>query len=95
MIEKIVKLSALVQFSAAKASLIASTTTLATVLSLRFDIPWLYSMAAVIASGVLVVIFVWLSGWARKEYTYTAELSDLTQRLKRIEGKLGDMDGKN
>ena len=93
--KQLVKLSALTQFSAGKVSLIISGTTAATVLSMKFSIPWLLSMVGVAFFCVCAVIFVYISGWARKEYTYNAELSDVIQRLDRIEKSLSDLGGVN
>ena len=95
---KIIQTSTVVQFGAAKVSVLISGTTLATALSIKFPwLPWLYAMALVAAFGITATAFLFFSGWVRKEATYSQHLSNLhprldeiSKRLERIEKKLGD-----
>jgi len=88
MIKKFIKLSAVTQFAAGKVSILISSTTLATVLSMKFNLPWTLAMVGVAVAGVATIAIIYFSGWIKAEYAYNSELMDIGERLKRIEKKL-------
>lgn len=87
---KFIKLSAQAQFSASKLSLLISGTTVATVLADHFNLPWLWSMVGVAIFCGCGVAIIYLSGWAKYEYSYNSRLMDIGTSLERIEKELAD-----
>lgn len=91
---RLVQVSTILQFSAAKAGMVFSGITMSTTLSIKFGWPWLLTTIGVGSLGLLFAAFVYFAGWARKEYEYgaalgfTAKLDEANARLERIEKKL-------
>ena len=86
--DKAIKLSALVQFSASKASIVMSSITAITVISMKFDIRWHYALIGAAFFALCMIAFVYFSGWMREELTYNANMADLIGRLERIEKRI-------
>jgi len=92
--DNIVKTSVMLQFGASKASLIISGTTLATVLSLRFELPWHLAIIAVAILSISISIAIYFSGWIHREAKYGQELSNLHPRLDEVMERLDRIEKK-
>jgi hypothetical protein len=86
-----IKVSTIAQFAAAKVSVVISATTLATVLSMKFNLDWFLAIATVASIGAIAIFVVYASGWVRKEATYGQQLSNIHPKLEEISNQIKEM----
>jgi hypothetical protein len=91
MLRKLLTFSYVFQFTNGKISMLFSGLTAATVLSMKFHIPFLYVLAGCSVFVILATILIIKTGWINMESERVNELSGVMNMLKKIDEKL---DGK-
>ena len=78
--KRLVRFSAALSFTGSKCSLLLSAVTMATVVSMKFQVAFPVVCAALLILGVVAVLVVVKSGW------YTEEMEHLGRKWKAQEG---------
>ena len=93
--DKFIKLSTIIQFSAAKASIFISGTTCATALSIKFQwLSWTNAILLVAIVGLTGTALIYFSGWVWKEAKYSQHLSDVHPKMDKILERLDEIEKK-
>ena len=88
MVRKLMTLVLALQFANGKISMIFSGLTFATVMSMKFHVPFLYTVCVCV---FLVLIFAGIiikTGWMQKEYGRINQLNGIMEKLDIIDKKL-------